>query len=215
MPSYTHEQIQEDKERAWPPWKTDHLRTCAIHGGLATADADISAADLANLTHIEWRTASSPGEDPVFVIATTDFSVLDVDTLPPNWGDPVEGIRAGLSIDRPRLSIGERVPLDMRWENVNAPRPLAQGECREPEPALEIQDSQHHIVQTIPLVPTCMGHGWGPFEIEKGKAQRALVKLGAENPTAPVSNAYANRHNALTGHIILQPFCQRRVCITW
>jgi hypothetical protein len=80
-PSYTPEQIKEDKERAWPSWRTNHLRRCDIEGGRTIADADISAADLANVTHIEWRTAPVPGEDPVFVIAPTHFSVIDVDTL--------------------------------------------------------------------------------------------------------------------------------------
>ena len=66
----------------------------------------------------------------------------DVDTLAPNWGQPVEGIRAGLSIDRASFSLGERVRLHLPLENVNAAMPIAQGECKEPEPALEIQDVQ-------------------------------------------------------------------------
>ena len=184
-PSYTPEQMEEDKKRAWPSWKTDHLRRCDIEGGQATADAEISAADLADVTHIEWRTAAGPGEDPVFLTATTHFSVIDVDTLAPNWGDAVEGIRAGLSIDRASFSIGERVPLHLRWENVNAATPLAEGECKEPQPALEIQDSQHNVVQTIPIEPLCSGHGWGPFTIQKGKAQRTFIELAMGHPTTP------------------------------
>jgi hypothetical protein len=183
-PSYTPEQTKEDKERAWPSWKKDHLRRCEIANGKAAADANIAASFLANVTHIEWRTAPAPGEDPVFLTAATHFSVLDVDTLAPNWGEPVEGIQAGLSVDRARFSLGERVPLHLRWENVNAAMPLAQGECKEPEPALEIQDSQHKVIQTIPVQPWCMGHGWGPFTIEKGKAQRTFVELTA-HPTTP------------------------------
>ena len=101
--SYTPEQIKEDKERAWPSWKRDHLRTCAIPGTQATADAEIRAADLADVRYVEWSTASSPGEGPVFVTTAAHFSVLDVDTLAPNWGDPVEGIRAGLSVEQGNL----------------------------------------------------------------------------------------------------------------
>jgi hypothetical protein len=152
-PSYTPEQVKEDKERAWPSWKTDHLRRCDIAGGGTTADAETSAEDLANVTHIEWRTAPVPGEDPVFLTATTHFNVLDVDTLAPNWGEPVEGIRAGLSIDRASFSLGEQVPLHLRWENVKAAMPLAQGECKEPEPTLEIQDAQPNVVRKTPT--TC------------------------------------------------------------
>jgi hypothetical protein len=190
-PSYTPEQIKEDKERALPSWKTNRLRTCNIAADQTTADADISAADLADVTHLEWRTASSPADDSVFVIATTHFGVIDVDTLAPNWGDPVQGIQAGLSIDRASLSLGERVPLHLRWENVNAAMPLAQGECKEPEPALEIQDSQHNVVRTVPIEPLCFGHGWGPFTIQKGKAQRTFIELAIGHPTTPRFNDVA------------------------
>ena len=197
-PSYTPEQIEEDKERAWPPWKRDHLRTCAIPAGRATADADITAAELAAITHVEWRTASPPGENPVFVMADTHFSVLDVDTLAPNWGDPVGGIRAGLSIDRPSFSMGERVPLHLRWENVNAAMPLGRGECWEPQPSLEIQDSQHNVVQTIPHLPGCMGHGWGPFAIPKGEPHRTFIELATEPSTVPASHTYVRGYVAAT-----------------
>jgi len=175
-PSFTPEQILEDKERG-PSFKANHQRRCDIAGGRATADATISAADLATVTHIEWRTAPGPGEEPVFLTAATHFSVLDVDTLAPNWGDPVAGIRAGLSIDRERFKVGERVLLHLWWENVNAAMPLAEGECKEPEPDLEMQDSQHNVVRTVPDMTICAGHGWGPFTIPKGKVQRTFIEL--------------------------------------
>jgi hypothetical protein len=192
-PSDTPEQVKEDKERAWQSWKRDRLRRCDIAGGQTTVDAYISAADLATVTHIEWRTAPGPGEEPVFLTAATHFSVFDVDTLEPNWGDPVEGIRAGLSIDRASFRVGERVPMHLRWENVNAAMPLAQGECMEPQPDLEIQDSQHHVLQTIPMLPMCMGHGWGPFTIPKGKAQRTLIELATAPVTEPGAMSYLRR----------------------
>jgi Protein of unknown function (DUF4232) len=185
-PSYTSEQIKEDDERAWPSWKTDRLRRCDMPAGATVADADITAADLANVTHVEWRTAPAPGEDPVFLMATTHFTVLDADTLAPNWGDPVKGIRAGLSVDRASFSLSERVPLHLRWENVNAALPLAQGECMEPEPSLEIQDAKHHVLGTFPTIPMCNGHGWGPFTIPKGKAQRMFNELAGLHPAPPI-----------------------------
>jgi len=175
-PSFTPKQILEDKERG-PSFKANHQRRCDIAGGRATADATISAADLATVTHIEWRAAPGPGEEPVFLTAATHFSVLDVDTLEPNWGDPAKGIRVGLSIDRERFKVGERVPLHLWWENVNAAMPLAEGECKEPEPDLEIQDSQHNVVRTVPDMTICAGHGWGPFTIPKGKVQRTFIQL--------------------------------------
>ena len=183
LPSYTPEQLKEDTERAWPPWRKDRQRRCQIAGGQVGVDADISAADLANVTHIEWRTAATPGVDPVFLTVATHFNVLDVDTLAPNWGDPVEGIRAGLSVDRASFNMGDRIPLHLRWENVDASMPLAQGECKEP-PTLEIQDSQHNVLQTIPIEPMCMGHGWGPSPLEKGKTQRYFIELSTTHTRA-------------------------------
>lgn len=183
--SFTPEQTQEDQERTWPSWKKDRLRRCDIGTGQTTADAEISAADLASVTHIEWRAATPPGNRPAFFIASTHFTVLDPDTLPPNWGETVKGVHAGLSVDRTNFTAGERVPLHIRWENVNASMPLGQGECRDPLPALEIQDSQHHVLQTIPMYSMCMGHGWGPFTLPKGKAQRFFRELTTVSPPMP------------------------------
>jgi hypothetical protein len=189
-PSYTPEQITEDKERAWPSWRKVRLRSCEIESGRTSADADIRAADLADVTHIEWRTAPVDGREPVFLTVTTHFTVLDVDILAPNWGDPVDGIQAGLSIDRSSFRLGEQIPLHLRWRNVNAAMPLAQGECKEPEPALEIQDYQHNVMQTIPIGPPCTGHGWGPFTIEKGKAQRTFVELTTSHSATAIFHTY-------------------------
>lgn len=183
LDSYTPEQIEEDKDRAWPSWKKDYRSKCDIPGDRTTADARIDASDLASIVHLEWRTSASPGESPVFLVTDTHFTVLDADTLAPNWGESVKGIRAGLSVDRATFKAGERVPLHLRWENLNAPTPIAQGECGEPWPSLEIQDAEHNILQTIPFYPMCNGHGWGPFSVPIGKAQRAFKELA----TAPAS----------------------------
>jgi hypothetical protein len=177
QPSNTPEQIEEDKERAWPSWKKDYLRRCDIPGGQTTADAKMNGLGLDSVTHIEWRTASSPDEAPVFLTTATHFTVLDVETLPPNWGETVQGIHAGLSVDRESYVAGERVPLRLRWENVSAAAPLAAGECGDPKPSLEIQDSEHQVLRTIPMGQCAFTHGWGPFAIEKGKAARAFLEL--------------------------------------
>ena len=181
IPSFTPEQIREDQERAWPYWKTDRLRRCDIDAGKTAVDADISAADLASVTHIEWRTAAAPGKQPAFLTTATHFTVLDADTLAPNWGETIEGVRAGLSVDRASFNVGERVPLHIRWEDVNASKPLGQAECGDPEPALEIQDSQHNVLLTIPTYSMCDGHGWEPFRVQKGKAQRTFRELATRS----------------------------------
>ena len=184
VPSFTPEQIQEDQERPWPSWKRDRLRKCNIDAGKTTADAEINAADLASVTHVEWSTPPAPGEKAVFLTSSMHFTVLDVNTLAPNWGRTIEGIHAGLSVDRASFSAGEQVPFHIRWENVNASKPLGQGECGEPEPVLEIQDSQHRLLRTIPMDPMCAGHGWGPFAIEKGKQLHNFRELR----TGPLSS---------------------------
>ena len=79
------------------------------------------------MTHIEWRMAPEPGKKAVFLTTSMHFSVLDVDTLAPNWGEMTEGIHAGLSVDRPSFGPGEQIPLHIRWENVNPSTPLGQG----------------------------------------------------------------------------------------
>lgn len=188
LDSYTPQQMEEDKERAWPSWKKDYRRRCEIPGDRTMANARINASDLASIVHIEWRTSVTPGKSPVFLVTATHFTVLDADTLAPNWGESVKGIRAGLSIDRATFKAGERVPLHLRWENLNAPTPLAQGECGEPWPTLEIQDSEHNILRTIPYYPTCSGHGWGPFSVPAGKTQRAFQEL--TTASAPAASTF-------------------------
>jgi hypothetical protein len=180
--SYTPEQIREDKERAWPQWKKDSRRECDIAPGALSADAEIGASELATVTHIEWRTAPAPGKDPIFFDAVTHFTVLDVDTLPPNWGTTVKGIRAGLSVDRVIFTVGERVPLRTRWENLNAAKSLGQGECSGPAPDLEIQNSEHQVLKTLPTEAMCMGHGFGPSVLPKGTVRHDFRELTTASP---------------------------------
>jgi hypothetical protein len=92
----------------------------------------------------------------------------------------VEGIHTGLSVDRSTFTIGEWIPLHVRWDNLAATKTLGQGECGEPEPALEIQDAQHHILQTVPLQEGCMGHGWGPMKMKQNQEQHRFWQIGTE-----------------------------------
>ena len=185
--SYTPQQVEEDQKRAWPQWKRDRLRRCDIEPRKTSVDAGISAADLAGVTHIEWRTAAAPDKEPSFLTVNTHFVVLDVNTLAPNWGETVGGIRAGLSVDRESFSVGEWVPIHVLWENVNATKGLGQEECGPPMPALEIQDSQHHVIETVPLSYSgCSGHGWGPIAIRQGAEQRMLWQLGTVPGSVPL-----------------------------
>jgi hypothetical protein len=195
--SYTPEQIREDKERAWPEWKKDLQRDCDIPAGTLTADAEIPASDLATVTHLEWQTAPVPKKDSIFFTAPTHFTVLDLDTLEPNWGETVQGIRAGLSVDRAKVAVGETVRLHLRWQNVSAAESLGQSECREPRPKLEIQNSRHQVLKTIPTAMVCSGHGWGPYVIDQGTAQSEFRQLPAG--TLPSSNIFGLIAPALLG----------------
>lgn len=191
VPSYTAEQEREDKERAWPQWKTDFKRDCAIPAGAQSADAEIDASNLATVTHIEWRTAPAPGLAPAFLAVPANFTVLDVDALEPNWGEVVRGIRAGLSVDRARFAAGERVPIHTRWENLDAAVPLGEGECHDPEPDLEIQDSGHQVLRTLSADQLsadriCMGgHMAGPGAIAKGATRHEFRELTTTPPPVP------------------------------
>jgi hypothetical protein len=113
----------------------------------------------------------------VFVSADVHFNVLDPDTLQENWGPQVEGVGAGLSVDRMTFTFGEAIPLHLRWENFSASKKLAVDECGEPEPQLEIQDASHRVLGTADLRGFCSGHGWGPFSVEPGKQHRTFASL--------------------------------------
>jgi hypothetical protein len=131
--------------------------------------------------------SSSRKKARLHICRDTHFEVLGMDSLAPNWGEPVKGIRAGLSVDRERFTVGERVPLHLRWDNVDASDSLGQGECREPEPDMEIQDSQHDVLKTISADFGCSGHGWGPFEIEKGKPHHIFREFATSSDRVPPS----------------------------
>lgn len=180
MESFTPEQVREDKERQWPSWKKDLRRRCDIPGENTTADSTIAAETLANVSYIVWRTTPAPGSAAAFLSAAVHFTVLDPATLPPNWGEAVKGIQTGLSIDRDTYKTGELIPLHLQWKNVNATTELAQGECKDPWPVLEVQDAEHRVLHTVVLYHGCMGHGWGPFVMQRGETQKGFEQLGTE-----------------------------------
>jgi hypothetical protein len=189
--SFTAEQLEEDKDRAWPDWKKDRLRPCDLAAGKTAADVRIPAQDLAKISYIEWRTNPMPGKEAVFLSTAVHFPVLDTSTLAPNWGDTTDGIRAGLSVDRDSFRSGERIAVHLHWENVDAGKTLGQGECWEPEPSIEIQNAQHAVLATLPTYAFCNMHGWGPFVVEKGKPRQTLQELTSDAPPEPVAAATA------------------------
>jgi hypothetical protein len=67
-------------------------------------------------------------------------------------------------------------------------------------PSIEIQDSEHHVLRTIPLGGDCLGHGGGPFAMEKGKAARTFRELTTASPQAPV------------GLTPISPICRGQAC---
>jgi hypothetical protein len=44
-------------------------------------------------------------------------------------------------------------------------------------PTIEIQDAQHHLLQTVDGSLGCMGHGWGPFTLDHGDPKRSFLDL--------------------------------------
>jgi len=167
----------------------DYMRLCATTDNRDTTTVTVPASlkapvhvfpqpNLDSLRHIEWRAENPSTHEPVFVTADVHFDVVDSDTLPQNWGPPVDGIGAGLSVDKTTFTFGETIPLHIRWENFSASKKLAVSECGEPQPQVEIQDALHRVLGTFTHYDMgCMGHGWGPFSVEPGKQHRNFVSL--------------------------------------
>ena len=165
------------------------MRLCATAKDLDTTTVTVPASlkapihvvpqpTLDSVRHIVWRAEHSNTHEPVFVTADVHFDVLDPDILPQNWGPQIEGIGVGLSIDKTNFTLGETIPLHIRWENFSASKKLAVGECGGPEPQVEIQDASHQVLGTLTDYDMgCMGHGWGPFAVEAGKPNRNFVSL--------------------------------------
>jgi len=171
-----------------PAQFSDYMRVCETVGKRPTTTVMLPASlkapinvvptpNLENMRHIVWRAENPSTHEPVFVTADLHFHVLDPDTLPQNWGQEVEGIGAGLSVDRLTFAFGESIPLHLRWENFSASKKVGEDECGEPGPQVEIQDASHRVLGTADLRSFCSGHGWGPFSVEAGKQQRTFASL--------------------------------------
>ncbi|WP_353064941.1 hypothetical protein RBB77_04180 [Tunturibacter psychrotolerans] len=166
-----------------------YMRLCETAGKRTTTTVTLPAsleapihvvpqANLNSVRHIVWRAENSSTHEPVFVTADVHFDILDPDTLPQNWGPQVEGIGAGLSVDKTTFTLGETIPLHLRWENFSASKKLGVGECGGPQPRVEIQDALHRVLGTlIDYDMGCMGHGWGPFSVELGKQHSNFASL--------------------------------------
>jgi len=166
-----------------------YMRLCETAGKRTTATVTMPASlqapihvipqpNLDKVRHIVWRAMNSSTHEPVFVTADVHFDVLDPDALPQNWGPQVEGIGAGLSVDKTTFILGETIPLHIRWENFSASKKLAVDECGEPQPQVEIQDAAHRVLGMLTDYNLgCMGHGWGPFSVEPGKQKRNFLSL--------------------------------------
>jgi hypothetical protein len=169
----------------------NYMRLCATANNRDTTTVTVPASlkaplhfvpqpNLDSLRHIEWRGENPSTHEPVFVTADVHFDVVDPDTLPQNWGPQVDGIGAGLSVDKTTFTLGETIPLHIRWENFSASKKLAVNECGEPQPQVEIQDASHRVLGTFTnydYLMGCMGHGWGPFSVEPGKPHRNFASL--------------------------------------
>jgi hypothetical protein len=166
-----------------------YMRVCETAGKRTTTTVTLPASlkapihvfpqpNLDSVRHIVWRAENYDTHEPVFVTADVHFDVLDPDTLPENWGPQVEGIGAGLSVDKTTFTFGETIRLHTRWENFSANKKLAVDECGQPQPQVEIQDASHHVLGTFTDYDLgCMGHGWGPFSVDPGKQHRNFASL--------------------------------------
>ena len=156
-----------------------HKTTVTLPASLSAPINSVPQPNLDSLRHIVWRAEDSSTHEAVFVTADTRFNILDPDTLPQNWGPQVDGIGAGLSVDKTTFSFGEEIPLHIRWENFGASKELAVGECGDPQPQVEVQDASHQVLGMLRTdhLELCFGHGWGPSSIEHGKPHRNFASL--------------------------------------
>ena len=174
---------------ALPAEYKDYQRVCATGQDRDTATVTLPASlkapvnviptpNLKDLRHIVWRVENAGTQEPAFVTADTHFDIRDPDTLAQNWGPQVEGIGAGLSVDKLTFTFGEVIPLHLRWENFAAKQRLAVGECGG-EPGVEIQDADHDVLGLLntDMIGICSMHGWGPISIEPRKAHREFARL--------------------------------------
>lgn len=168
----------KDRMRLCATARNLNLTTVTVPASLKAPIHVVPQPTLDSVRHIVWHAENSSTHEPVFVTADVHFDVLDPDILPQNWGPQVEGIGAGLSVDKTKFTFGETIPLHIRWENFSASKKLAVGECGEPQPQVEIQDASHHVLGTLTDYDMgCMGHGWGPFSVEAGKPHRNFVSF--------------------------------------
>ncbi len=131
---------------------------------------------------------SSP-HDSQIRFATSNFLRIqlgDASTIPRKWGPRIKGIAADITLDKETFRIGEDVRLHLAVEDFDADVPIyAWDPLWDPCFAigLEVRDASGQPLpanERFPNWSVCMGHGFGPRLVAKGKVIPLERTLGEE-----------------------------------
>jgi hypothetical protein len=107
-------------------------------------------------------------------------NILSVDIADPaaisrKWGTKVKGIATDVTLEKDTYRVGEDIPLHIAVEDFDAPVEISTWDplwdpCM--TVGVQVQDAQGHLLpanERLPDQTLCMGHGFGPRPIAKGK----------------------------------------------
>lgn len=112
------------------------------------------------------------------------YEILDPTTVVRKWGQRAKGTAADITLDRDTYRVGEDIPIHIAVEDFDANLPLyAWDPLWDPCMAIgiEVEDAAGHPVppeQRMPNWSFCMGHGFGPRPVAKGKVIPIERSLG-------------------------------------
>ena len=136
-----------------------------------------------------FQMAGSPDETQVRFVSSNVLRVeiADPAAIPRKWGQRVKGVAADITLDKDTFRLGEDVPLHLAIEDFGAEVPVYSWDplwdpCM--TVGIEVRDSGGHqlpVSERFPPWSICMGHGFGPRLIAKGKLipiERTLGRQG-------------------------------------
>jgi hypothetical protein len=136
-----------------------------------------------------WQLTGS-ADDPRIQFITSNMLQLDVADpagIARKWGPKIKGIGVDVTLDKETYRLGENIPLHMAVENFESPVPIYSWDplwdpCM--TVVVEVLDERGQPIAASDRFPNqsvCMGHGFGPRPVEKGKLipiERTLASEG-------------------------------------
>ena len=127
------------------------------------------------------------------------LAIADPATMARKWGPQVKGIAVDVTLEKDTYRLGENIPLHMAVEDFDAPVPIYSWDplwdpCM--TVGVEVLDEHGQPIAASDRFPNqalCMGHGFGPRPIEKGKIIPIERTLASEGWLPNHPGAYAVR----------------------